>query len=90
VPRFIPLTRESAGTAVAEGGHLTYPCRIHIYSPTQGASIVYRLKKQSENARWLLYTQPVKLEKGENILEAKAVRIGYKESETASASFDVI
>ena len=90
VPRFIPFTRKSAGTAVAEGGTLTDPCRIHLYSPTQGASIVYRLKKQSENSRWLLYTKPVKLGKGGNIIEAKAVRIGYKESETASASFDVI
>jgi uncharacterized sulfatase len=44
---------------------------------TEGASIGYRL---GEQGRWLIYTRPVFLEPGA-VLQAKAIRIGYKESE---------
>lgn len=43
---------------------------------TKGASIGYRLNKKGP---WLLYSKPIEL-KDINVLQAKAIRIGYKES----------
>jgi len=50
---------------------------------TDGASIGYRL---SNNGPWRLYSKPIKCE-GADILQAKAIRIGCKESLTATYKF---
>jgi hypothetical protein len=50
---------------------------IKISCATEGASIGYRLHEQG---RRLIYTEPILLEKGA-VLQAKAIRLGYKESE---------
>jgi hypothetical protein len=42
-----------------------------------------------ENARWRLYTGPFRLRAGETTLRAKAIRIGYKESNVRTALFHV-
>ena len=43
---------------------------------TEGASIGYRI----DGGKWQLYTKPISIEKGKKV-EAKAIRIGYKESD---------
>jgi hypothetical protein len=48
--------------------------------PTEGASIGYQIDKQIGGERWLLYSKPVKLKKGQKIL-ARALRIGYQVSQ---------
>ncbi|HUT29555.1 MAG TPA: sulfatase-like hydrolase/transferase [Sedimentisphaerales bacterium] len=53
--------------------------RVAIRCATEGASIGYRV---AEQPRWLIYTRPITIAHGV-LLEAKAIRIGYKESETA-------
>jgi hypothetical protein len=65
--------------AVADG-------KAMIRCATDGASIAYRVAPSSSKVlgRWLLYTQPVPLAKGAAI-EARACRLGFKESGTAAA-----
>jgi uncharacterized sulfatase len=53
--------------------------RVAIRCATEGASIGYRIGEQDH---WLIYTGPVLVEAG-TTLQAKAIRIGYKESEMA-------
>jgi len=50
---------------------------VKISCATKGASIGYRL---GEKGRWLIYTGPIQL-KADTLLQTKAIRIGYKESE---------
>jgi len=52
---------------------------LKITSSTEAASIGYR---PGEQGRWLIYAKPVALETGA-VLQAKAIRTGYKESEVA-------
>ena len=47
---------------------------------TEGASIGYRL---NSNGPWLLYSEPIELKNGD-VLQSKAIRIGYKESQIAT------
>ncbi|MFC1558555.1 sulfatase-like hydrolase/transferase [candidate division KSB1 bacterium] len=56
---------------------------VTITCPTKGASIAYTTE-EGENPHWLLYTKPVKLTKNTK-LRARAIRIGYKESEEVQA-----
>ena len=63
-PRFAPA--RTAG----EKKHIAITCA------TEGASIAYRIGK---NSGWKLYTKPVPLETG-RVLSAKACRIGFKDS----------
>ena len=65
-------TFDSSPTA---GGNVT----VVISCATEGASIGYRIAEQH---RWLIYTSPIVVAHGA-LLEAKAIRIGYKESEMA-------
>ncbi|MCK4966696.1 sulfatase-like hydrolase/transferase, partial [bacterium] len=58
---------------------------VTITCPTKGASIAYTAE-EGENPHWLLYTKPIKLNKSTK-LRARAVRIGYKESEEVKAEF---
>lgn len=51
-----------------------------IHCATDGASIGYRL---SDEDPWHLYSKPINRE-GMTMLQAKAIRIGYKESRTAT------
>ena len=51
-----------------------------ILCATDGASIGYRL---SDDGPWHLYSKPIKRE-GIATLQAKAIRIGYKESRIAT------
>jgi hypothetical protein len=51
--------------------------RVAIRCATEGASIGYRIGEQD---RWLIYTRPTVVAAGD-ALQARAIRIGYKESE---------
>jgi len=51
--------------------------KVKISCATKGASIGYRL---GEKGRWLIYTGLIQL-KADTLLQTKAIRIGYKESE---------
>jgi hypothetical protein len=60
-----------------EGGDVTMAC------PTPGASIAYRIGGDPKSPTgWELYARPVHL-KADEVLYAKACRLGFKDSETA-------
>ena len=80
-PVFIPINAENPGMAVAiEDGQWEAPLLLQLHCSTQGASIAYTTEQQEE-ARWRLYTEPLRLPKGETTVRAKAIRIGYRESD---------
>jgi len=87
---FVPNSPENRASDFAdEGGAFSGPMTVKFYCATQGASMAYTLE-EGEDARWLLYTGPIHLNKGEEkIIRAKAVRYGYKESDETSATFRV-
>lgn len=89
VPHFSPNTEGNRNTGVMDnGGTLSYPATITLFCPTQGASIAYTFE-EGDNPHWLLYTGPIRLEKGETNIRAKAIRYGFKHSEEAIATFNV-
>jgi N-sulfoglucosamine sulfohydrolase len=64
------------------------PFLIQLHCATQGASIAWTI--ESDDApRWILYSEPLRLETGETTLRAKAIRIGYVESEERAMTFNV-
>ncbi len=88
-PLFIPINASHPGTVPAhEDGEWDAPVLLQLYCSTQGASIAYATE-QGEDARWQLYTEPLRLPKGETVVSAKAIRIGYKESDEKSLKFKV-
>ncbi|MBD3343653.1 MAG: sulfatase, partial [Chitinivibrionales bacterium] len=88
-PVFVPICEDTPGIDPAsDGGTFKGPLALQIHCATQGSSIACSFDK-GENPRWLLYTGPIKLEKGTTALRAKAIRIGYKESVERSAEFTV-
>ncbi len=87
-PAFIVYNREQANLTVkSTGGAYSYPVKIAVYCPTQGASIAY--SADTANVNWKLYTGPIKLNKGTTVLRAKAIRYGYKESNEVTARFEI-
>jgi N-sulfoglucosamine sulfohydrolase len=62
--------------------------RVTIICPTAGSSIVYRITGNDQaNSPWKLYIEPVQL-KPDELLHAKACRIGFKDSKQARFKFD--
>jgi hypothetical protein len=60
---------------------------IQLCCQTQGASVVWT-DEDGDDVYWQLYTAPLRLDAGEEIrLRAKAVRIGYADSEERHANF---
>ncbi|WP_164102297.1 sulfatase-like hydrolase/transferase [Candidatus Laterigemmans baculatus] len=53
-----------------------------MYCTTDGAAIAYRTRSEGEWSRWRLYVDGLKLDETERV-EAKAVRMGYRESKIA-------
>ena len=64
------------------------PQEVEIYVPTQGASVEYTLDAGPE-AAWRLYTGPFMLERPE-VVRARAVRYGYRESEETRTEFEEV
>jgi N-sulfoglucosamine sulfohydrolase len=87
-PVFIPICEESPGTTPApEGGSYAAPVLLQLHCATQGASIAYSFGDGDE-ARWLLYSEPLRLPEGISRIRARAIRIGYLESAERSAAFE--
>jgi len=88
-PLFVPLCEDSPGELPAPAGErFRGPVLLQLYSATQGASIAYTFE-DGEDPHWLLYTQPLRLPAGTTRIRARAIRIGYLESEEAAATFEV-
>ena len=88
-PVFIPICEESPGVEPAPAaGAYAAPVLLQFYCATQGASMAYTFD-QGENPHWLLYTGPLRLPVGETTVRARAIRIGYKESQESAATFAV-
>ena len=80
-PLFIPINASNPGMEPAhEDGEWNVPLLLQLHCSTQGASIAYTTE-HGEDVRWQLYTEPLRLPKGETVIRAKAIRIGYKESD---------
>ena len=88
-PLFIPINASNPGTEPAhEDGEWDAPLLLQLHCSTQGASIAYTTER-GEDVQWQLYTEPLHLPKGETVIRAKAIRIGYKESDEKSLKFTV-
>jgi len=85
----IPICEESPGMDPApKGGTFRHPVLLQLHCATQGASIAYTFEP-SDDPHWLLYTKPLHLPRGKTALRARAIRIGYRESEETQAVFTV-
>ena len=88
-PLFVPISDGSPGQEPApKGGSFEQPVLLQMHCATQGASIAYTFEA-GEDPRWLLYSKPVYLPGGETTVRARAIRIGYEESEERAATFRV-
>ena len=88
-PLFIPINAANPGREPAhEDGEWDAPLLLQLYCSTQGASIAYTTE-QGEDVQWKLYTDPLRLPKGETTVRTKAIRIGYKESDEKSLKVTV-
>lgn len=88
-PVCIPICEQSPGTEVSlEGGEYKGPLMVQLYCATQGASMRYTLD-DGDDARWLLYSAPIRPGPGTHTLRTRSIRIGYAESEERTATFTV-
>ena len=67
------------------GEEFEFGTQIALKSATEGASIAYAFD-QGPDAHWMLYTKPIPLTHSVK-LRAKAIRIGYHESEELTQEF---
>ncbi len=89
-PLIIPLTKDAPGVeAVKDGEILNAPCALDFYCATQGAGIAYTME-DGHDCQWKLYTGPVRLPEGKTVIRARAIRIGYLESDETRAELQVI
>ena len=89
-PIFIPISAANPGTEVSEsGGRWEAPLLLQLHCATHGASIAWTTDS-GDDARWRLYTEPLRVPKGKTTLRAKAVRIGYQESAERAITVDVV
>jgi hypothetical protein len=80
-PVVIPICSENPGIEPAtEDATYTEPVLLQLHCATQGASIAYTFEPGNK-PRWHLYTEPLRFASGTTALRAKAIRIGYQESE---------
>lgn len=87
-PVLAPIAPGYPGRETSKGGSYAAPCLIQLHCATQGASIAYTTEEGGD-ARWRLYTEPIRLKKGVSTVRAKACRIGYQESAESRAEFQV-
>ncbi len=88
-PIFIPIAAGSYGREAASEGSYPAPALLQLHCATHGASIAWTAE-QGEQSRWQLYTEPLALPAGESVIRAKAIRIGYAESEERVGRFTVM
>ena len=88
-PLFIPINAdEPMIEPLSETRSFTSPVLVQMHCTTQGASIAYTFDTGSK-PQWLLYTDPLRIEKGKAHLRARAIRIGYRESEETRAVISI-
>lgn len=90
IERFWPGHRQPATSPprfVPDGGAHRGPLRVSLDCPTDGASIAWT-DRDGRDVHWKLYSGPIRLSSSATI-RARAIRIGYKESEEVRASFRV-
>jgi hypothetical protein len=89
-PVVAPIAERSYGTERAADEEMMFPAPllVQLHAGTQGASIGYTFE-QGEDASWKLYSEPLRLEPGRYTLRAKAVRIGYRDSEEVTVKVRV-
>lgn len=80
--------RRSTSGDFEPSGTYDEPVEIVLYCGTHGASITYTTD-EGDDARWKLYTAPLRLNRGEATVRARAIRYGYEESDEAVATFVV-
>ncbi|MBT4101726.1 MAG: sulfatase-like hydrolase/transferase [Gemmatimonadetes bacterium] len=67
---------------------LRSPALAQLQCSTEGASIAYTLES-GDDCHWSLYTQPIRLPAGRLHLRARAIRLGYQESEQLQERLEV-
>jgi len=88
-PVLVPICDASPGTQPAqEGGSFAAPVLLQLHCATQGASLAYTFE-EGDDGQWQLYTTPLPLPVGTTTVRARAIRIGYAESEEHRATFTV-
>lgn len=88
-PYFIVnAAEERALTNSREGGTYSFPATLSFYNPMQGVSMVYTTDEGAD-ARWKLFTGPVRLEKGKSVVRVRSFRYGYKEAEELKGVFEI-
>jgi len=86
-PLAIPICADNPGIEPAfETVPVRSPMLIQLHCATQGASIAYTFET-GDTPRWRLYTQLLRIEPGMDLLRARAIRIGYQESEETRIHF---
>ncbi|MEZ4660443.1 MAG: chitobiase/beta-hexosaminidase C-terminal domain-containing protein [Caldilineaceae bacterium] len=86
-PMFVVLGGENYGLAESpHGGEFEGPILLQMQSSTQGASIAYTFET-GDDVHWQLYHEPLRLPACTTQIRAKAIRIGYRESDEAQATF---
>jgi N-sulfoglucosamine sulfohydrolase len=85
---FQPLASGTLEAPPPQGGWLRGPCRLQLHCATQGASIAWRTD-DDPGGTWRLYSEPIRLPEGTTTLRARAVRIGYGNSEERWATYTV-
>lgn len=86
---FVPIDADGCDHApLPAGGSFRLHMAVQLHCATQGASIAWTLS-DDPSPRWRLYTDPLRLPPGQHRLRARAIRIGYRESEERAATFTV-
>lgn len=89
-PVFIPISDRDPGLVpVSKEGTYSGPLVVLLYCASEGASIAYTFQT-GERARWQLYSEPLQLPAGSTTIRAKAIRIGYQESDESVGTFKVV
>ncbi|MNC13390.1 Choline-sulfatase [compost metagenome] len=100
---YVAINGTNPGVEPSPGGFYDEPTAVMLYCATQGASIAYTMERgggaiepadnteRRDRPRWQLYAGPLVLDRpGHTVIRAKAVRIGYKDSEETVASYELV
>ena len=90
MPIIIPNTEENPGLTYVDSDliNLSDHALIELHCSTQGASITYATE-EGDNAEWKIYSGPIRLKKGKNLIRAIACRYGYKDSQEIKTTIEI-
>lgn len=92
-PFFVPINNDTNGReSMLEGGEFAGPMLLQLSCSTQGASIAWTSDEgEADEVHWNLYTAPLRLESGQTLkVRARAIRVGYLESQESEATFKCV